>query len=104
MLRSLYPARSGSQRWADAEKHYRANLRDGHSAKQMLDGVVRYARYCKAEEILGQPTVQTAATFLGPNRGFTEPWTPSSIPKHESPGERWARKQQEAEDAKNASH
>lgn len=89
VLRDLYPARSGSQRWADALENYNSNLKAGYSTQQMLDGVMRYARYCKAEEILGQAKVQQAATFLGPNLGFLEEWKPSE--KRETAGERWAR-------------
>lgn len=93
LLREIYPARSGSQRWADARKNYLANLKAGYSHQKMLDGVMRYARYCKAEAILGQSIVQQAATFLGDNQGFLEPWKPSEKPKRESPGERWAREE-----------
>lgn len=96
-LREIYPPRSGSHRWADALDHYRANLKAGYSHQQMLDGVMRYARYCKTEDLLGKPKVQTAATFLGPNRGFLEPWSPST--KRETPGEGWSRRRQEAKDA-----
>lgn len=74
-IRMLYPSRVGSQRWADAIGHYRANLRAGHSAEVQRAGVERYLAFCNAEGITGTRTVQQAATFLGRNRGFLEPWT-----------------------------
>ncbi|HEX5464416.1 MAG TPA: hypothetical protein VFW88_06840 [Burkholderiales bacterium] len=73
-IRELYPKRDGSQRWADAEKHYRARLREGTTAAEIEDGIVRYAKYCHARGLTGTDKVQQAATFLGTNRGFLEAW------------------------------
>lgn len=93
-IRQLYPARSGGQRWADALDGFNDQLRLGYSEQQMLDGVKRYAAYCRAEQIEGQVCVQAAATFFGRNRGFLEPWTPSG---KLSATERWLREQEGAD-------
>lgn len=96
---TLYPPRVGDQRWAGARAYFTKNLQAGIPAEQMIDGAKRYAAYCEAEGITGSKYVQSAATFLGTNQGFLEAWKPSTKPKHETPGERWAR-----EGAKDASH
>ncbi len=74
-LRSLYPRRQGSQRWADALAHYRARLREGVNRQEIEDGVIRYAKYCQICELTGTVKVQQAATFLGTNRGYAEAWS-----------------------------
>lgn len=95
LIKAMFPARSGSHRWADALDAYREQLKLGYTEQQMLEGVKRYAAYCKAENIEGQVSVQSARVFFGPNRGFLEPWESS---KRMSAAERWMR-EQEAKDA-----
>lgn len=75
-IRKAYPARSGSQRWADALSHYRSRLREGAKHDAILAGVIRYAACMRAEGKLGSSQVQQAATFLGTNRCYEEPWAP----------------------------
>lgn len=100
MLRQLYPDRAGSQRWGEALVRYQRNLKGGYTDKQMLDGVIRYARYCAAEGITGTKYVQAAVTFLGDDLGFLQNWKPSGKPKRESPAERWAREEMAKDAAK----
>jgi uncharacterized protein YdaU (DUF1376 family) len=71
-FRSLYPKRSGDQRWPSAEKHIRARLREGSTWTEILDGVRRYAEWIRAGGKEGTETVKQAATFVGTDRGFTE--------------------------------
>lgn len=73
-IRKLYPKRSGSHRWSDAQSAFRARLREGHTAEEILAGVSRYAQFVRASGNEGSSFVQQAATFLGTNRGFLEPW------------------------------
>jgi hypothetical protein len=73
-IRNVYPKRSGSHRWQDAEGAYRARLREGHAHEDILAGVLRYADFVKAEGNEGSSFVQQAATFLGTNKGFLEDW------------------------------
>lgn len=75
-LRALYPKRSGHQRWPDAKKHIRARLREGHAWIEILDGARRYAEWVRATGKERMETVQQAATFVGENKGFLEPWNP----------------------------
>jgi hypothetical protein len=74
-IRRAYPKRSGSQRWQDAENSYKARVREGHTHEEILAGVLRYVAYVKAQGHEGSSFVQQAATFLGTNRGFLEPWS-----------------------------
>jgi hypothetical protein len=76
-FRRAYPRRSGSQRWESARRHAVKRLAEGHTVAEIMAGVERYAAYCAAESILGRREVQQAATFLGDDKGFLEPWTPS---------------------------
>lgn len=75
-LRKIYPKRSGDQRWKKALQHCRARLKEGHTWEEILDGARRYAAWCKATDKIGTETVKQAATFVGTEKGFTEPWTP----------------------------
>ena len=73
-IRKAYPRRAGSQRWGDAVKHYRKRIAEGVTHDAILAGVTRYARFLEATGKAGTETVQQAATFLGDNRGYLEPW------------------------------
>ena len=75
-LRAIYPKRSGSQRWPEAEKALRARLKEGYTPQQVLDGATRYARFIAASGKAGTGYVQMASTFLGTSKGFLEDWEP----------------------------
>lgn len=75
-LQAIYPKRSGHQRWADAARHIRARLREGHTWDEILDGARRYAAWVLARGIERTETVLQAATFVGTNKGFLEAWDP----------------------------
>lgn len=75
-IRQTYPRRAGSQRWGDAAKHYRKRRDEGVAHEVILAGIQRYARFLQATGETGTKTVQQAATFLGENRGYLEPWAP----------------------------
>lgn len=76
LFRSLYPDRGGDQRWRQAASAARARLAEGHSWQQIHDGARRYAEYCRATGKVGTEYVKQAASFLGPENHFLEPWTP----------------------------
>lgn len=80
-LRIAYPRRAGSHRWADAEKAYRKRLSEGHTPEVILAGVKRYAALCTHEGMIGQRTVMQAATFLGDNLAFLEPYSITPKPQ-----------------------
>lgn len=71
-LKSLYPKRSGDQRWPSAEKHIRARLREGSTWIEILDGVRRYAEWVRAAGKEGTELVKQAASFVGTDKGFLE--------------------------------
>lgn len=75
-IRQAYPKRGGSQKWGDAEKAYKKRLAQKHTHEEILAGVNRYKDYLIATGSIGTQYVQQAATFLGENKGFLEPWIP----------------------------
>lgn len=75
-LRSAYPRRSGSQPWRRAAQAAHARIADGHTWAEMIDGARRYAAYIAATGREGTEFVMQAATFLGPDKHFAQPWTP----------------------------
>lgn len=97
-IRAVYPERAGDPRWADALASYTASLDAGYSPQEMLDGVMRYARYCAAEGITGTKFVQAPHTFLGANHAFSQSWKPGEKPTRETTAQRWVR-EGEAKDA-----
>ena len=75
-FRNAYPKRAGSHRWPQAQKAANARIREGHSFDEILDGAVRYHRFCEATDKIGTEFVMQAATFLGTGKHFAEPWVP----------------------------
>jgi len=77
-FKANYPKRAGSQRWPQALKCFHARLREGCTRGEMLAGAIRYAEYIRESGKAGTPYVLQAATFLGPDKHFLEPWIPPS--------------------------
>jgi len=77
-IRQVYPKRGGGQKWGDAERAYNARLAEGHTHEEILSGCERYGQFLSITGKVGTEFVQMAATFLGRNKGFLEPWRPPS--------------------------
>ncbi|EEM2503334.1 TPA: hypothetical protein GND40_003616 [Salmonella enterica subsp. indica] len=75
-----YPKRSGGNSKSAAWKHWKARLKDGVKAEDMLAGVKCYAAYCQTTGNTGTQYVKQAATFFGPDRHFEESWQTPSAP------------------------
>ena len=75
-LKAVYPKRAGSQPWKRAMKAANARMKDGATWTQILDGVRRYAEYCRATDKIGSEYVMMASTFCGPDEHFKQPWDP----------------------------
>lgn len=71
-----YPERAGDQGWRKAQRAGNARLAEGHTPRELIDGARRYAEYCRATGKVGTEYVKQAATFLGPDKSFLDPWTP----------------------------
>lgn len=71
-----YPPRAGDQGWGRAQKAANARIAEGHSPTEFVEGAKRYAAFCKATGKLKTEYVKQAATFLGPDKPFLQPWTP----------------------------
>lgn len=71
---SLYPKRIGGNSTADAWKAWGARLREGVTEEQMIEGVKRYAAYCRGDGIERTKYVMQAKTFFGPGEKWDEPW------------------------------
>lgn len=82
-----YPKRAGDNPKARAIRAWRARLKQGATAAEILEGEVRYSAWVKATGKEGTETVKQAATFLGPDYAFREAWVigsngakPASMP------------------------
>jgi len=74
-LWKLRPRRDGPDSKHDAFKAYRARLRDGHTHREMADGLARYRAWLEAKGKINTEYVKQTQTFLGPAKHFKEPWT-----------------------------
>ena len=74
-LRAVYPKRGGAQPWSRAVKAANKRIREGVRFNTMIEGARRYAGYCEATGKVGTEFVMQAATFLGPDQHYLEPWT-----------------------------
>jgi hypothetical protein len=69
-----YPDRLGGQEWRKAIRAANSRIAEGHSPAEFIAGAKRYHAHCKALEKIGTEFVKQAATFLGPDKHFLEPW------------------------------
>lgn len=74
LLKMIYPKRGGSQRWGDARRAINARLAEGHTWSEIHAGARRYSLYVKATGKERTEHMQQAATFVGTNKSFLEPW------------------------------
>lgn len=75
-FQAIYPRRAGDQGWRKAERAGNARLTEGHAPAELLDGARRYAEFIRASGSEGTEYVKQAATFLGRDKPFLEPWEP----------------------------
>ncbi len=76
-----YPKRQGASK-ADSHKAWKARIKAGATAKEILDGVWRYAAYI-AETRTEDRFIKQPQTFFGPGEHFKADW---SISPRASPG------------------
>lgn len=74
-FKSIFPRRSGSQPWPRAQKAINARLREGHTWSEILAGAERYAVFVRATGKEHTEGVLQAATFVGPDKHFLNPYT-----------------------------
>jgi hypothetical protein len=77
-LKLIYPKRAGSQRWPEVPAAAGSRLREGHTWEEIFEGARRYAAFIRATGKERTEHVQQAATFVGQNKSFLEPWDPPS--------------------------
>ena len=70
-----YPERAGDRGWRKAQKAANTRIAEGHSWAEMIAGAKRYAAFVRSTGNIGTEYVKQAATFLGPEKPFLEPWT-----------------------------
>lgn len=68
------PPRVGTNNKLDAYKACRARIKDGHTWREMAEGLARYSRYANESKILNTRHVQMVRTFFGPAKHFLEDW------------------------------
>lgn len=73
-----YPDRAGDQGWRKAQRAANSRMAEGHTPEQFIAGAQRYAAFVIANGNAGTEYVKQAATFLGPDKPFLLPWTPSA--------------------------
>jgi len=69
-----YPNRAGDQGWRKAQRAAHARIEEGHTWVEILEGAKRYAAYVRSTGNEGTEYVKQAATFLGPDLFFMQPW------------------------------
>lgn len=69
-----FPDRLGDQGWQRAVRAGNARIAEGHKPDEFIAGAKRYHAHCKAIEKIGTQYVKQAASFLGPDKYFLEPW------------------------------
>jgi uncharacterized protein YdaU (DUF1376 family) len=76
----FYPKRPGASKAASL-KAWKARIKAGVDPSVMVEGVKRYANFCKTLETDAQ-FIKQPATFFGPDEHYLADWTPSeSTPK-----------------------
>jgi uncharacterized protein YdaU (DUF1376 family) len=73
---AAYPSRPGASK-ADSFKAWKARIKDGAESQAILDGVERYASFCKTTKVEPQ-YIKQPATFFGPGRHFESEWSAPS--------------------------
>jgi hypothetical protein len=71
-----YPRRAGANSKGAAWRQWRARIKQGVPAADMIAGTKRYAAFCHATDKLGTEYVKQAATFFGRDRHYAEAWEP----------------------------
>lgn len=71
-----YPKRPGASKQGSL-KAWRARIKSGVDPSVMVEGVKRYAEYCKASGIEPQ-FIKQPATFFGPDEHYLADWTPTT--------------------------
>lgn len=69
-----YPKRPGANK-ASSLKAWQARIKSGVTPETILDGVLRYAAYCKASRT-DPGYIKQPSTFFGPNEHYLNDWTP----------------------------
>lgn len=69
-----YPKREGNNPKGSAFKAWNGRLSEGHTPEEMIEGVKRYARFCRAKGQVGGQYVKQASTFFGPDEHFLAEW------------------------------
>lgn len=70
-----YPERAGDQGWRKAQRAANERMREGHTPAEFIAGAKRYAEFCRVTGKIGTEYAKQAATFLGPDKPFLQPWT-----------------------------
>lgn len=78
---ALYPRRVGGNPKNSARHAWNARLKAGVLPQTMIDGVMRYAKFCEADGSVGTKFVKQAVTFFGKDEHYMDPWVYAEKPK-----------------------
>lgn len=70
-----YPKRNGDNPKRQAAKAWSARIVAGRTPAEMIDGVRRYAAWCRDTGKAGSETVMQAKRFFGPDEPFKNTWS-----------------------------
>lgn len=85
-----YPKRPGANK-KDSFRAWSARLKSGVPIGELIDGVARYAAYCKTQKIDPQ-YIKQPATFFGPGEHYKSDWAASSVNRGSPAPENFATK------------
>lgn len=85
-----YPARAGDQGWRKAQRAAHARQSEGHTSAEFIEGAKRYAAFCEITGKTGTEFVKQAASFLGPDKPFLDPWSTPPRPNGKHPADPYA--------------
>lgn len=81
---ALYPRRVGGNPKNSALHAWNARIKAGVKPQTMIDGVMRYAKFCEADGSVGTKYVKQAVTFFGKDEHYLDPWVYADKPRRNS--------------------
>jgi hypothetical protein len=94
---TAYPKRAGGNPKRRAFGAWQARRREGIPVSDLVAGLTRYAAYLAHEGKIGTEYVLQAATFLGPDRRYEDPWDiAASVDAEQAAAEARGRAEREA--------
>ena len=82
---ALYPKRTGSNPKKQAFSAFKARLKQGFSADEIIEGVKSYSAFCESKNQTGTEFVMQAVRFFGTGLEFQNEWQPEDEEEYSDP-------------------